>query len=161
MLPVQGGVDRAAWLYGRGIPAIVVGNDSAAQGAGMAICRYDPLEPPDAKQWLALDDDERIRLALDYHVRARAKLPNAQVHAALHAIVENQVALGDETPVRRKVQQLMAQGLDRHDAIHAIASVLVKYLYGPAQGAEPAGDPNQRYYAALKRLNARKWLRSG
>ncbi len=127
----------------------------------MAISRYDPLEAPDAKQWLALDEDERIQLALDYHVRARAELPSAHVHATLHAVVENQVALGDETPVRRKVQQLMAQGLNRHDAIHAIASVLIKYLYGAAQGGAPTGDPNQRYYSALKRLNARQWRRSG
>lgn len=83
------------------------------------------------------------------------------MHATLHAVVENQIALGDETPVRRKVQQLMAQGLDRHDAIHAIASVLIKYFYAAAQGRAPADDPNERYYAGLKRLNARKWLRSG
>ncbi len=67
----------------------------------MAIDRYDPLKAPDAAQWLALDDDERIRLALDYHVRARAEQPNARAHATLHAIVENQVELGDEAPVRR------------------------------------------------------------
>jgi hypothetical protein len=55
----------------------------------------------------------------------------------------------------------MAQGLIRHDAIHAIASVLINHLYDAAQGTAPARDPNDRYYAALKRLNARKWLRSG
>ncbi len=40
-----------------------------------------------------------------------------------HVVVENQIALGDEIPVARNLHQLMAQGLDRHDAIHAIASV--------------------------------------
>lgn len=127
----------------------------------MAIDRYDPLKAPDAKEWLALDEDERMQLVLDYHVRAGVELPNARVHATMHAIVENQVALGDETPVRRKVQQLMMQGLNRHDAIHAVASVLINHLYDAAQGKAPAGDSNQRYYSALKRLNARKWLRSG
>lgn len=127
----------------------------------MASDRYDPLKAPDAKEWLAMDEDERMQLVLDYHARAGVELPNARVHATMHAIVENQVALGDETPVRRKVQQLMAQGLNRHDAIHAVASVLINHLYDAAQGKAPAGDPNQRYYSALKRLNARKWLRSG
>ncbi len=127
----------------------------------MAIDRYDPLQAPDAKQWLALGESERLQLVIDYHTRARVELPNVRVHATMHAIVENQVALGDETPVRRKVQQLMAQGLSRHDAIHAIASVLINHLYDAAQGRAPPGDPNARYYAALKRLNARKWLRSG
>src|ERR1700733_3070308 len=66
----------------------------------MAIGRYNPLEAPDAEQWLALDEQERIQLALDYHTRARVELPNATVHATVHVIVENQIALGDETPVR-------------------------------------------------------------
>jgi hypothetical protein len=123
--------------------------------------RYDPLQAPDAEQWLALDEAERIQRALDYHIRARVELPNATVHATLHVIVENQIALGDETPVRLKARQLMAQGLDRHDAIHAIASVLIRHLNDVLKSPEPAADANQRYYAALRRLNARKWLRSG
>jgi hypothetical protein len=127
----------------------------------MAIDRYDPLQAPDARQWLALDESERLQLAIDYHVRARLDVPNVRVHATMHTIVENRVALGDETPVREKIRQLMAQGLNRHDAIHAIASVLIKFLYGAlTDGASPE-EPNERYYAALKRLNARKWLRSG
>jgi Domain of unknown function (DUF1841) len=127
----------------------------------MTIDSYDPLKPPDAKQWLALDESTRIELAVDYHERAGVELPNLKVHATLHAIVENQVALGDETPVRLKVRHLMAQGLDRHDAIHAVSSVLVKQIFAAAQNEPPGRDPNERYYAALKRLNARKWLRSG
>src|ERR1700692_4547823 len=94
----------------------------------MTIDRYDPLKAPDAKQWLATDEGERIQLALEYHTRARVKLPNATMHATVHVIVENQIALGDETPVRLKASQLMAQGLDRHEAIHAIASVLIGHL---------------------------------
>jgi len=34
-----------------------------------------------------------------YHRRARIRLPNEKVHAVIHAIVENQIALGDELPV--------------------------------------------------------------
>lgn len=127
----------------------------------MALTAYDPLKTPDAEQWLALDESERISLVVDYHKRMRIDLPNAQVHAIMHAIVENQVALGEETPVRHKVHQLMAQGLDRHQAIHAIASVLINHMHELVQDHASADDPNPRYYAALKRLNARKWLRSG
>jgi len=127
----------------------------------MVIDSYDPLQPPDAKQWLALDESTRIELAVDYHKRSGVELPNVTVHATLHAIVENQVALGDATPVRLKVRQLMAQGLDRHDAIHAVSSVLIKHIFAAVQGEVPAAESNARYYSALKRLNARKWLRSG
>ena len=70
----------------------------------MAIDRYDPLQAPDARQWLALDESERLQLAIDYHVRARLDVPNVRVHATMHTIVENRVALGDETPVREKIR---------------------------------------------------------
>src|ERR1700676_270077 len=81
--------------------------------------QYDPLEAPEPEQWLALDEGERIHLAQSYHRRARVRLPNEKVHAVLHVVVENQIALGDEMPVQRTVQRLIAEGLDRHEAIHA------------------------------------------
>ena len=86
--------------------------------------RYDPLRPPDAEQWLDLDEMERMDLVADYHRCARIKLPNPRLHATLHVIVENQILLADETPVAATLDRLLAEGLDRHDAIHAIASVL-------------------------------------
>src|SRR5437660_10218640 len=52
--------------------------------------RYDPLEAPDPQEWLALYEQERISLVDDYHRQARIRLPNAQAHAVVHAIVENQ-----------------------------------------------------------------------
>jgi hypothetical protein len=67
--------------------------------------RYDPLEAPDPGEWLALDEQERIDLVQDYHRRARIRLPNAKVHAVLHAIVEAQIALPTKRPrlARRNV----------------------------------------------------------
>jgi hypothetical protein len=127
----------------------------------MAVDRYDPLEAPDAAEWLATDEQRRIDLAPDYHRRLGIEVPNAPMHAMLHAVVENQIALGDETPVRLKARQLMAQGLDRHQAIHAIASVLFNFMRTATGTPEAGRDPNARYYAALARLNARRWLRSG
>jgi hypothetical protein len=125
----------------------------------MAIRHYDPFEPPDPGQWLALDESERIKLVLDYHVGAQIELPNARVHAVVHVAVESQIALGDETPVREKLRRLMAQGLDRHDAIHAIGWVLTDHLYGALREGEAADNLTDRYYAALKRLNSRRWRR--
>jgi len=80
---------------------------------------YDPLEAPDPEEWMALDEQERIDLVRDYHRRAGIRLPNEKLHATLHAIVEAQIALGDETPAGRIAQRLISEGLDRHDAIHA------------------------------------------
>jgi|SRR5205809_13448 len=89
---------------------------------------YDPLEAPEPEEWLAIDEAKRIQLARDYHRRARVRLPNEKLHAVFHVVVENQIALGDEIPVQSTLQRLMAEGLDRHEAIHAIASVLAEAI---------------------------------
>ena len=86
-----------------------------------------------------------------------------QVHAVIHVVVERQIALGDEIPVRRTVRRLMSEGLDRHEAIHAVGSVLAGHMNDLVRRGEPkAGeDPNTAYYAALATLSAEEWLRSG
>jgi hypothetical protein len=122
--------------------------------------QYDPLKAPDPEEWLALDEQERIDLARDYHRRARIRLPNATVHAAAHAVVESQIARGDETPVRRTAQRLMEEGLNRHEAIHAIGMVLFEFIYDLANAPASDGDPNVPYFAALERLTAEEWRRS-
>jgi len=119
--------------------------------------RYDPLAAPDPEQWLALDEQERIDLVQDYHRRARIGVPNATLHAKLHAIVETQIALGDKTPARRTAQRLMNEGLDRHEAIHAIGSVLAGFIYDLMMVRESDTDPNAPYFAALERLTAKDW----
>jgi hypothetical protein len=122
--------------------------------------RCDPFKAPDPEEWLALDEQERIALARDYHRRARIRVPNATVHATAHAIVETQIALGDETPVRRTAQRLMEEGLDRHQAVHAIGMVLFEFMFDLANAPASDGDPNLPYFAALERLTAEGWRRS-
>jgi len=123
--------------------------------------KYDPLVAPEPAAWLALDEQERMNLVEEYHVRQRIELPNATVHATIHVVVENQIAEGDASPVREKARRLMVQGLDRHDAIHAIGSVVARHLSDVISGKVAGSDPNQRYFSALRRLTAQKWLRSG
>jgi len=48
--------------------------------------------------------------------------------------------------------------LDRHDAVHAIASILVNHMYELLHGEDAALD-NDDYYAELKELTAEKWSR--
>lgn len=122
--------------------------------------RYDPDREPDAKAWLALDEAERIDAALAYHQRARVKVPNLQVHAIIHAVVENQVALGGDYPVAGKLRQLMGEGLDRHDAIHAIGSVLAGHLLAVLQDRATGEGINEPYLRDLAKLTAKKWLSS-
>jgi len=122
--------------------------------------RYDPLKAPDPEAWLALDEQERIELVCDYHRRARIRLPNAKVHAVFHAIVETQIAQGDETPARRTAQRLMNDGLDRHETIHAIASVLTEFMYDLMQAPESRTGSNTPYSAALERFTVEDWRRA-
>ena len=124
------------------------------------VTRYDPEQVPDPEGWLALDESERIELAFRYHRDARVKLPNARVHAVIHGIVETQIAMGDATPVRATVRRLQQEGLDRHDAIHAVGSVLAKQIYDLSKGGTPTGNPNEAYWTELKRLSAKEWRRA-
>jgi uncharacterized protein YoaH (UPF0181 family) len=111
---------------------------------------------------MALDELERIELVRRYHQRARLKMPNVRVHAAIHAIVENQVALGDQTPVAATVQRLMTEGLDRHEAIHAVGTAVANLLWAAGQKQQKRpDDPAGKYYEEVKKLTAQGWLKSG
>ncbi|NPT46983.1 hypothetical protein GNZ12_37920 [Paraburkholderia sp. 1N] len=121
---------------------------------------YNPERGPEPGSWLELDEQERILLIETWHRVARIKLPNLTAHAALHVIVENQIALGLE-PVLRAMDRLRKQGLTRHDAIHAIGSVVAENLFGllKADQNDDAAASQARYYAAVERLTAVSWRR--
>ena len=119
---------------------------------------YDPEYDPKPEAWLVLDEETRISLVSIYHQKARIKLPSLMAHAAFHVIVENQVAMGNEIPIRRTLARLLAEGLDRHDAIHAIGSVLAKFMYDRVKKNDSAtDDPNLAYWAALEQLTVEAW----
>lgn len=142
---------------------------SALEQAERDVLEYDPFVEPDPDQWLALDDEERIDLVMAYHRRAGIRFPRAKVHAMFHVVIENQIA-DAELPVRGTVERLMAEGLDRHEAIHAVGSVLAaqmhdlmrKFEQGNANPGTGSGeDSNVAYFAELEALTAEQWLRSG
>jgi uncharacterized protein DUF1841 len=120
---------------------------------------YDPAVAPDPARWQALGEDERLSQVMDYHRRAGAFAPNEQIHAVMHVTIENQIAMGDELPVRRTVERLMAEGLDRHEAVHAVASVLTTRLFDAIRDPEATVFPLQAYNAAVEHLTADSWRR--
>ncbi len=122
--------------------------------------KYDPTNEPDAEKWGSLDESEQIEVVRQYHRRAGVKLPNALVHATIHTVVENQIALCDETPVRRTIDRLRAEGLNRHEAIHAVGLILAEHMYdliNSPSGQNQEQDPNVPYFAALEELTAENW----
>jgi hypothetical protein len=130
--------------------------------------RYDPMVTPTPEHWLALDEQQRIDLVLAYHRRVGQRAARETAHAVMHVVVENQIA-DDKLPVRRTAQRLKSEGLDRHEAIHAIASVLTGHIHDLMREAGPDSRPdesnssedlNEAYFSELERLTAEGWLRS-
>ena len=117
---------------------------------------YDP-DAPGSSDWLETDEVERIELVASYHQRHKVSLPNAQLHAVIHVVVENQLALG-ETVVVDTLARLQKEGLSRHDALHAIGSVLAADLYELMQDGTKATDGAYRgYLEGLQKLTAKNW----
>jgi hypothetical protein len=125
-----------------------------------AMEHYHPHAAPDPKEWLALDEDDRLDLVSRYHEHAGIPLARVDLHSIAHVVVENQIALGDELPVKRTLRRLMDEGLDRHDAVHAIGSVLTGVIYDISRDTLTDADPNPAYFAKLERLTAADWLGS-
>jgi uncharacterized protein YchJ len=133
-----------------------------------AIFDYDPFIEPEPETWLMTDEQQRLDLVLEYHLQEEEGGANKKVHAIVHVVVENQIA--DSTlSVRGTLQRLMSEGLDRHQAIHAIGSVLMGYIYdllrtadkdSQSHGLGPDGEANKAYFAELEDLTAERWLRS-
>jgi len=121
--------------------------------------RYDPEHIPNPEQWLELDEQARIHLVEEHHRIARIKLPNVKAHAALHAVVENQIAQNLESVVRA-MTRLTTGGLSRYEAIHAIASVLAEHIYELFNSSANETKSASAYNAAIERLTARSWRSS-
>ena len=119
--------------------------------------RYDPQKAPDPEAWLSLDEATRINLIMDYHSDAGKDIPGDHLHAVVHTVIENQIAPGDDYPVKSTIERLMDEGLDRHDAIHAVGSVLIKHLWkvGKKEVTEGFSDD---YFEEVRQLTAQQWL---
>lgn len=112
---------------------------------------YDGDEAPDPGGWTAAGEAERVA-AVEAHHRAIAArhvpMANARVHAAIHVVVETQLASDDPPEARRAVARLVASGRSRHEAIHLVAAAVTESVQAALRG--------ERYDAAAYagRLNA-------
>ena len=119
--------------------------------------QYEANDQPHSATWLELDETERVDAVMDYHRRIKVVPENLQLHAMTHVVVENQVALGEATPVPATLNRLMDEGLDRHEAIHAIGSILMSIVFDVSQEPDVGGDINARYSRELATLTAAGW----
>ena len=116
--------------------------------------QYEANDQPHSATWLELDENERIDAVVDYHRRAGVKLEDLKLHAITHVVVENQVVLGEPTPVSATLNRLVDEGLDRHEAIHAIGSILMSIVFDVSHDPAVGGDINARYNRELAKLTA-------
>lgn len=79
------------------------------------------------------------------------------LHCTIHAVVENQLALGVEY-VPETLAKLMRQGLDRHESIHAIGAVLIEDIYSLLK-SNAREFSMKKYRRKLEKITAKRWLK--
>jgi hypothetical protein len=87
---------------------------------------YDAERGPDAARWRVAGMEERVMAVEAHHAALAVPHPpveRARVHAALHVVVEDQVARNDPPEAARALTRLVAAGASRHEAIHAIGRI--------------------------------------
>lgn len=83
---------------------------------------------------------------------------SGKLHGVAHVVVENQIALGDHPTVREALARLMGEGLDRHDGLHAVGSVVMGIVFDVArETGKGAGDIDAKYADELAELTAASW----
>lgn len=118
---------------------------------------YDPFKTPDKDQWLEFDELERLDAIAEYHEAIEHELEEdaLYLHNTIHLIVENQLVEGVEL-LPETTAKLIRQGLDRHDAIHAIGAILVEDIIKILRGELDNFDL-KKYRRRLQKLTAKRW----
>ena len=116
--------------------------------------KYDPAVAPDPSEWAASGERERLDAVRQYHKRAKERAGGPETHAGVHVAVETQLAEG-HVAARAALERLLQEGLDRHDAIHAIGSVVAGEIFEVLKSKRPH-DP-EAYARKLDALTASKW----
>jgi hypothetical protein len=119
--------------------------------------KYNASRDPDPTEWLEADDGSRLWAIQRHHEKRQSHEmpPGGWVgHSILHAAVECQIAEGNPEESRTTLSRLQRQGLTRHEAVHAIASVLAVRLWEAARGT-PYDEA--AYVRALNELTPESW----
>lgn len=79
-----------------------------------------------------------------------------RLHLAIHAVVETQVLEGNPAGTASTLDRLVREGLDRHEAIHAVGAVASEEVLACLSDPSKRYD-EKRYIARLEALTARGW----
>jgi hypothetical protein len=121
---------------------------------GKPLSSYDAGRAPKRHRWLKMSEGDRMDQVETYHEESRPHPPasNPTMHAITHVVVETQLALDDPPEVRKALERLLEGGIERHEAIHAIGTLVTEHILGSMQ---EGGKPDSgSYVEALGALSA-------
>jgi len=114
--------------------------------------RYDADSEP-VEGWLELDEQQRQDAIVRYHERLKVEhpeLPNIVLHASIHLVLENQLAMGNPAEARLALERLRSRGLTRHEALHRLGVPLSDCLFALMQGEAERVTGLREYEQALR-----------
>jgi len=134
---------------------------AAKRGAGRPVpSGYHADHALDPEAWVAMPPEERLSRVEHYHRRLPAthQPPDLRRHAALHVLVEDQLAAADPPEVWLALARLVDDGMTRHEALHAVGFVATQVMRRAAENQSPPdfegyartlGELNRAAYDAL------------
>jgi hypothetical protein len=118
---------------------------------GIDLALLDPAVPDDRSMLLEAEHPELARaLRRREDVLVNGEAVNPRLHLALHEIVANQLWDGVPPETWAAAQRLLGQGLDRHDALHALMRAESDIVFAALR--EPLQDRTEEMRAALDAL---------
>lgn len=118
---------------------------------------YDAGRAPDPDDWREADAAARVAAVVAHHRALAAPHPRTQaerLHAAVHVVVEDQLASGEPPEARRALERLVRGGLSRHEAVHAVGLVASNATSAALEGRR--FDP-RTYARELDLLTVERW----
>jgi hypothetical protein len=122
-------------------------------------CWYRADRDPQPQEWLGRLELERIEEVERYHrltVAAEELPPKLKLHATLHVLVENQLAMDDPQEAAMALSRLRREGMSRHQAVHAMGWLVSRYMDDAA--SKKSAIDRTGYCRELKGFGIQRWL---
>jgi hypothetical protein len=123
--------------------------------------RLDPGDPDERRLLIEGEHPEYHAALADPAFDGEIDGVNPRLHIAIHEVVANQLWENDPAEAWRAAKRLHDAGMDRHDILHQLGSVVATHLHGALTGAQavhPAGY--RQALNALRRPSSRRRARS-
>ena len=69
--------------------------------------------------------------------------------------MENQILTGDKINTAKTLERLIAEGLDRHESLHALGYIVIEHMHKAMESQTPFNE--DKFNADLDDLSVEKW----